>query len=121
MAANGLQAAALHVVFDASCSARVLELAQREATQLAARTSVEFIALTGFGTNTTKNMLDQEGADGYEAIHTMQDLCPCTAGSFPDPIVDAMEETGSDVLFSALVVAVYSLNTFHCANSAVIS
>ena len=108
---------ALHVLVDATspglhvlCGhARNLILSKLQAPDSG------MLAVTVLGSPTTSNLLSAQGLPGYENCHTIYGPAPCRTAAL-DSLDELCASEGERAdAFSALVVAVYSLN--QCAGS----
>ena len=102
----------LHIVVDVTSSGLSERLHHARQVVLAKAASCEpgMLAMTAFGTTSTRNLLSEEDMSGYEGVHTLRSLGPCCTDAL-DGLDDltTSESVEYDV-FSALVVAVHEFD-----------
>jgi len=103
----------LHIVVDAAAPemSELLLYARRVVCSKAASFEPGMLAMTAFGSTTTRNLLSEAGMAGYQGVHTLFELAPCCTAALDGlDALQALEGVESDI-FDALVAAVYEL---HC-------
>ena len=106
----------LLVVVDAAAPglSELLLHARRVVCSKAASFEPGMLAMTAFGSTTTRNRLSEAGMAGYQGVHTLFELAPCCTAALDGlDALQALEGVKSDI-FDALVAAVYEL---HCKDN----